>query len=61
MTQFLAPVLVDAEEELEGSLRPRTLADFVNQERVKDQLSIALERNGHRRIIAAKTPGPRSC
>jgi Holliday junction DNA helicase RuvB len=42
MTQFLAPVLADAEEELERSLRPRTLEDFVGQERVKEQLSIAL-------------------
>jgi Holliday junction DNA helicase RuvB len=41
--QFLAPVLADAEEELERSLRPRTLSDFVGQERVKEQLSIALE------------------
>jgi Holliday junction DNA helicase RuvB len=43
VTQFLAPVLADSEEELERSLRPRTLADFVGQERVKEQLSIALE------------------
>jgi len=43
MSQFLAPVLADAEEELERSLRPRTLSDFVGQERVKEQLSIALE------------------
>jgi Holliday junction DNA helicase RuvB len=43
MTQFLAPVQVEAEEELERSLRPRTLGDFVGQERVKEQLSIALE------------------
>jgi Holliday junction DNA helicase RuvB len=43
VTQFLAPVLDDAEEELERSLRPRDLADFVGQERVKEQLSIALE------------------
>jgi Holliday junction DNA helicase RuvB len=43
VTQFLAPVLADAEDELERSLRPRTLADFVGQERVKEQLSIALE------------------
>ena len=43
MTQFLAPALADAEEELERSLRPRDLADFVGQERVKEQLSIALE------------------
>jgi len=42
VTQFLAPVLADAEEELERSLRPRTLEDFVGQERVKEQLSIAL-------------------
>jgi Holliday junction DNA helicase RuvB len=41
--QFLAPVLADAEEELERSLRPRLLADFVAQDRVKEQLSIALE------------------
>src|SRR5205085_7748242 len=43
MTQFLAPVLADAEEEVERSLRPRTLSDFVGQERVKEQLRIALE------------------
>ncbi|MFL5964299.1 MAG: Holliday junction branch migration DNA helicase RuvB [Gaiellaceae bacterium] len=43
MSQFLAPVLADVEEELERSLRPRTLGDFVGQERVKEQLSIALE------------------
>jgi len=42
VTQFLAPVLADAEEELERSLRPRTLDDFVGQERVKEQLDIAL-------------------
>jgi len=40
--QFLAPVLAEQEEELERSLRPRTLDDFVNQERVKEQLRIAL-------------------
>ncbi len=43
MTQFLAPVLADAEEEVERSLRPRTLDDFVGQARVKEQLEIALE------------------
>ena len=42
-SHFLAPVLGDSEEELERSLRPRTLADFVGQERVKEQLQIALE------------------
>ncbi len=42
MTQFLAPVLSEAEDELERSLRPQSLSDFVGQERVKEQLSIAL-------------------
>ena len=38
-----AAVLAPEEEELEGSLRPRRLAEFVGQERVKAQLSIVLE------------------
>jgi Holliday junction DNA helicase RuvB len=41
-TQFLAPVVVPEEEVLEESLRPRRLNEFVGQERIKDQLSIAL-------------------
>jgi holliday junction DNA helicase RuvB len=41
-TQFLAPVVAPDEEDLEQSLRPRRLAEFVGQERIKDQLSIAL-------------------
>jgi holliday junction DNA helicase RuvB len=41
-TQFLAPVVAPEEEDLEQSLRPRRLAEFVGQERIKDQLSIAL-------------------
>src|SRR5437868_12078850 len=40
----LTPVLSDGgEEELELSLRPQTLAEFVGQERVKEQLAIALD------------------
>ena len=42
-TQFLAPDLRDDEEEVEQSLRPRRLDDFVGQERVKEQLDIAIE------------------
>jgi holliday junction DNA helicase RuvB len=42
-TQFLAPDVREEDEELEQSLRPRRLADFVGQERVKEQLGIALE------------------
>jgi Holliday junction DNA helicase RuvB len=41
-TQFLAPVVVPEEEVLEESLRPRKLDEFVGQERIKDQLAIAL-------------------
>jgi Holliday junction DNA helicase RuvB len=43
MTQFLAPEVQPEEDELDQSLRPRRLDEFVGQERVKEQLSIALE------------------
>jgi Holliday junction DNA helicase RuvB len=42
MSAFVAPVLDEEEEELELTLRPRRLDDFVGQERVKEQLQIAL-------------------
>ena len=42
MTQFMAPVIAGEEEEREQTLRPRRLDDFVGQERVKEQLEIAL-------------------
>jgi len=43
-TQFLAPrVRDDDDEELEQTLRPRRLDDFVGQERVKEQLAISLD------------------
>ena len=42
-TQFLAPAAVADEDELDRSLRPRRLDEFVGQERVKEQLAIALE------------------
>jgi Holliday junction DNA helicase RuvB len=41
-SQFLAPVLKEGDEEVEQSLRPKRLADFVGQERTKEQLEIAL-------------------
>ena len=41
-TQFLAPAVVPEEEILEESLRPRSLTEFVGQERIKNQLAIAL-------------------
>jgi holliday junction DNA helicase RuvB len=42
-TQFLAPKIRPEEDELERSLRPRSLDEFVGQERVKEQLSITLD------------------
>ena len=42
-TQFLAPTLHADDDELDRSLRPRKLDDFVGQQRVKDQLAIALQ------------------
>jgi Holliday junction DNA helicase RuvB len=43
LSSFVAPVLHEDEEDFDGSLRPRRLDDFVGQERVKEQLDIALE------------------
>jgi Holliday junction DNA helicase RuvB len=42
-TQFLTPALRDDEEEVERSLRPRRLDEFVGQPKMKEQLAIALE------------------
>jgi Holliday junction DNA helicase RuvB len=42
-TQFLAPTLAEGDDDVERSLRPRRLYDFVGQERVKEQLGIALD------------------
>ena len=41
--RFTAPSRVPEDDELEGTLRPRRLDEFVGQARVKEQLSIALE------------------
>jgi len=41
-TQFLAPVIAEEEHDLEQTLRPRSLDEFVGQQRVKEQLGIAL-------------------
>src|SRR5881398_2190347 len=42
-TQFLAPSVTPEEEDLEQSLRPRRLSEFVGQERIKEQLAISLD------------------
>ncbi len=41
-TRLVDPVLEDGIDEIERSLRPRRLDEFVGQERVKEQLAIAL-------------------
>jgi Holliday junction DNA helicase RuvB len=41
--QFLAPALKAEDDDVERSLRPRRLEEFVGQERVKEQLGVALE------------------
>jgi Holliday junction DNA helicase RuvB len=42
-SSFLAPVVQDGEQDLDRSLRPRRLDEFVGQERLKEQLQIALD------------------
>jgi Holliday junction DNA helicase RuvB len=42
MSSFVAPELREDEEVVEETLRPRSLDEFVGQERVKEQLAIAL-------------------
>jgi Holliday junction DNA helicase RuvB len=37
------PAALPADDDLDRSLRPKTLADFVGQERIKEQLSIFIE------------------
>jgi holliday junction DNA helicase RuvB len=41
-TQFLGPALREEEDDFDRSLRPRRLDEFVGQERVKEQLEVAL-------------------
>jgi holliday junction DNA helicase RuvB len=41
--QFLAPAIRPDEDELDRSLRPRRLDDFVGQARVKEQLEVVLQ------------------
>jgi Holliday junction DNA helicase RuvB len=42
-SQFLAPALRPEDEEVERTLRPRRLDEFVGQERTKEQLEIVLD------------------
>jgi Holliday junction DNA helicase RuvB len=49
VSSFVAPTLREDEDAVEQTLRPRSLDEFVGQERVKEQLDIAL--------VAAKARG----
>src|SRR5712692_7418914 len=42
-TQFLVPAVVPEDDDLELSLRPRRLTEFVGQDRIKEQLAISLD------------------
>jgi Holliday junction DNA helicase RuvB len=57
-----SPDVLLAEDELEASLRPRRLEDFVGQERLKEQLRIAIEATAARgdaldHLLLAGPPG----
>ena len=41
--RIVAPVVRDEEREFDAALRPRTLDDFVGQERTKEQLALLIE------------------
>ena len=58
----VAKELLPEDAELERSLRPKSLGDFVGQERVKEQLSVALEAAKNRgealdHVLLAGPPG----
>ena len=62
MTRIQTPDLVPEEDELDRSLRPRSLADFVGQEPLKDQLAVSLEAAAARgealdHVLLAGPPG----
>jgi Holliday junction DNA helicase RuvB len=43
MTRIQTPHAIDEEEELDRSLRPRRLEDFVGQDALREQLAVAIE------------------
>ena len=56
------PGVLDGEDELERSLRPRTLEDFVGQDALRDQLSVSLQAAAARgealdHVLLAGPPG----
>ncbi len=60
--RFVAPTVRDGDEELDRSLRPQSLDDFIGQERIKEQLAIALDAARNRgealdHVLFAGPPG----
>ena len=58
------PIALPAEDDLDRSLRPKKLDDFVGQERIKEQLAIFIEAARARgealdHVLLAGPPGPR--
>ena len=61
-SRIQTPDVLPAEEELDRSLRPRRLADFVGQESVREQLSVSIEAAAARgdaldHVLLAGPPG----
>jgi holliday junction DNA helicase RuvB len=46
--RLVSPQLSEEEQIIEGSLRPHRLAEYIGQEKIKDNLSILLEAANHR-------------
>ena len=59
MTRIIAPETTDDDIFFETSLRPRTLSDYVGQEKAKNNLRIFIEATGNALETALKcvTPG----
>jgi Holliday junction DNA helicase RuvB len=62
VTRIQTPDLLPEEDDLDRSLRPRSLADFVGQEPLKDQLAVSLEAAAARgealdHVLLAGPPG----
>ena len=62
MTRIQTPDLLPEEDELDRSLRPRSLRDFVGQEGLKEQLAVSVQAAGARgealdHVLLAGPPG----
>ncbi|GAB3958634.1 hypothetical protein GCM10027614_76520 [Micromonospora vulcania] len=58
---LISAYVSDAERDAEATVRPRRLAEFIAQDRVRDQLDLLLQgamRRGHRRITSCSPARP---